>query len=648
MAYEHEPTFEYSDRSPLILHRHRCLGYRLGSINKRKSTIRLLGKLAKSMAQQSQRVMDYIHGLTKRKETTCGKNHDSPNRQPHCRRLHQTSRRHKILHTITHGNRNLKFSPDTQNHPSYEIPPGPIQWYSRRPIENESTSRVVPQTDHLTNDISENGHARNRSICIETHRCSTKICQRRPEGQRQRIHGRVQQAVELQSRMDISTTSPNSPRPPTSEFSSRLLLTSTAKVGESFLETRSEEASCVPADATNEPQSTPSRLTNKQSPSRHAEISFGGLEGTGWPQEINGWNNSEMIFLQSAWRMSTLKTYRSAWESWLQWSKHNNISSSGVHPNDLARYLIFLYETKKLALRTILVHKSTVATFSNPFSSESLSKHPLIQKTIKAISLKNPPKFKTTTWNVDLLRKHIAFKRIDEVNIFEVSQHVAMLLLLSTGRRIHDLTLLHINSKQCSITDTEIVFKPSFGSKSDNAKYRQPGWCLLKNEEPQFDLCHWIPILIKASESRRRANPDLTNLFITTRGKVKAASRTVIANWIKLAFKEAHISDSPGSFRSAVASDNWSKNDLDLDEVLRKGNWRSTNVFLKHYFREIRNENNDESHSVSNYFKTLQTVSLAFVIIIFSMIDDDLIDIKMFLINISLINKSITNFCLSR
>lgn len=85
---------------------------------------------------------------------------------------------------------------------------------------------------------------------------------------------------------------------------------------------------------------------------------------------------------------------------------------------------------------------------------------------------------------------------------------------------------------------------------------------------------------------------------------MKAASKSIIAGWLRHVLKEANIKDSPGSFKSAVATFNWSRKDLDLDEVLRKGNWRSSTIFLKHYFKEIEAKK-DYYRSMSDNFTAL-------------------------------------------
>lgn len=226
----------------------------------------------------------------------------------------------------------------------------------------------------------------------------------------------------------------------------------------------------------------------------------------------------------------------------------------------------------------------------------------MIKKTLKAISLQNPPEHKPNTWQIEDLTNWIKSRHMDCSNLFQISQHVAVLLLLATGRRIHDLTLLHISPNHCIIDSDAIIFWPVFGSKTDNATYRQSGWKLSKNIDKVFDLCYWIQQLINASDQRRKADRSLTNLFITTRGKVKAASRSVIAGWIRTLFKQADIRSSPGSLRAAVASDNWSRKNLNMDEVLSRGNWRSSNTFLKFYCKEIQPSNTNKNSSVANFF----------------------------------------------
>lgn len=193
-------------------------------------------------------------------------------------------------------------------------------------------------------------------------------------------------------------------------------------------------------------------------------------------------------------------------------------------------------------------------------------------------------------------------------SIFQVSRYVAVLLLLASRRRIHDLTLLCINPENCSVKTDEIIFWPMYGSKTDNANYRQSAWKLTSSDQMEYDLIKCVKQLIKVSEQRRKAQPNLNNLFITTRGQVKNASRTVIAGWVKTVFMDLGIKASPGSIRSTVASFDF-HNNVSLDAILRRGNWKGAVNFFKHYCKIIENSESQSNQMLfPNYLNPCDTV----------------------------------------
>ncbi|CAH0560608.1 unnamed protein product [Brassicogethes aeneus] len=99
---------------------------------------------------------------------------------------------------------------------------------------------------------------------------------------------------------------------------------------------------------------------------------------------------------------------------------------------------------------------------------------------------------------------------------------------------------------------------------------RQSGWELGSSGDRLLDLVKWVHHLIQVSAPRRKDQENLSSLFITTRGEVKAASRSIIAGWFKKPFKDLGIDMGPGSIRSAVASFDF-QNNVSLDSILEKG-----------------------------------------------------------------------------
>lgn len=298
-----------------------------------------------------------------------------------------------------------------------------------------------------------------------------------------------------------------------------------------------------------------------------------------------GWNEAQLELLRSAWRPSTRKVYKVAWNRWLHWSRKHNIDPCKPTGSVVARFLADLHLVYKLSYNTVLLHKSVVATLSNVENAGLLSSHTLVKNVLKSISIKKPVAHKPPIWNIDVLSSYLEQRNVNENNSFATCSHTATLLLLCSGRRVHDLTLLAIDRDHLTESNDSIVLWPIFGSKTDSATYRQSGWKLLSNNNKNLDPVYWIRQTISVLDSRRKL-AKCNNLFVNIRGRNKAASRTVIAGWVKAVLSEAGIFSSAGSLRSAVASKNWDNN-YPLDEILARGNWRSSNTFSRFYKREV-------------------------------------------------------------
>lgn len=267
----------------------------------------------------------------------------------------------------------------------------------------------------------------------------------------------------------------------------------------------------------------------------------------------------------------------------------------------VARYLAHLHSDVKFAYKTILVHKSVITTFTNVTANIDLASNFFIKHMLKAISVASPQPLKPPIWDPKLLLQFMCSYNIDENNLYQVLRHTATLLLLASGRRVHDLTLLRTTQNNLIDEGNAIILWPIFGSKTDSANYRQSGWRLREHPVKELNIVFWVKHLLNISSSRRE---NMNHLFITAIGDPRPASRTVIGNWIKSLMREAGIDAPPGSIRSAVASLNWIEK-FPIDQILSTGNWKQEHTFRNYYRREIVNDNSSntgQSVSLSNYF----------------------------------------------
>lgn len=587
---ERPQAYIYSSCQSIDLYYHRRSRRGLGSHSKQPSFLEQMDTRSKKLAQQHEGTVDCFRSPSTPRSRSMQENSNITVRQPHNCGVYQQTRGHEINDVVESSDED---SSALRNHamssccPSY---PRSLQRVGRQPITREEPSGMASQQTDSIHTIQEVRHTADRSVCIKEVRCSTKLCQRRCFRSSESVHRCIQQNMAVQIGMDFSSSGINSACVESSRDFEGTVPHCRPGVGQSLLEIRSPTASRRASFHDPKPSQELNRSAHEPAAPGSRPPKIGGLDGTGWTKQVKNWSDFEIKLLEASWRTSTLKTYKPIWTRWCHWALSKNITVDNPEPQDLARYLCHLYIEENLAPRTIALHKSVVANFSNPLRAKELSSHPTIKRIVKGAFAESPSTRKVLSWKIEDLLSYLKTYTFSENSLFAVSRHTCILLLLATGRRVHDLTLLSIENGAYEDKDIEIIFWPRFGSKTDSNSYRQSGWLLKKSPEitnRQLDLVFWVKTLIAVSADRR--NPrDLQNLFITTRGVAKNASRSVIAGWIRTLFKEAGISATAGSFRSAVASHNWINSHHNIDEILKRGNWRSKNTFFKHYFKELK------------------------------------------------------------
>lgn len=580
----------------------------LGCHSEQSSPMGRMGSSPNTVAQQLKRIVGSLQGPSAAGARDRQQNGNDAIGQPNYCGLHQQARRHQIDEITGRDDTDPRILPSEELSPCSTLHPRNIQWRGRQAVEKEVIAGMAPQQEHPLMDIRGVWHTRNRSFRFKTLSGCPDICERRLERYEESVLRRIQQEMEIQPRMDIPTTSVNSTNPTSPTNVGGSVHPYRTQLGQGLLETgtHANEGETTPSDPESSPES--GRSSNELCSSRSRVLGVGGLVGSGWSRQLANWSEEEVKLLESSWRPSSLKTYKPIWLRWRKWAQTKGIQVDKPSPQSLAKYLCYLYQVVKLAPRTIAVHKSVVANFGNPVGAHELSSHPLVKQVLKGIFANNPPVKKCISWAIEDLLAFLQSYHFDDNSIFAVSRHTSVLLLLATGRRVHDLTLLSIKDGDFEDKGESIIFWPKFGSKTDSTSHRQSGWLLKRGEnnlDIKLDLVHWVKKTVSITRTRRNTSCH-NSLFITTRGRVKNASRTVIAGWIKTLLKEAGISATAGSFRAAVATNNWIGNHSNIDEILKRGNWRSKNTFFQHYFREIKPVCNRNPNILSGSFSPVE------------------------------------------
>lgn len=578
----------------------RCIKSWVGSSTEQSGCIGQLVARGTDIAFQSKRNASHITRPRRQRSPTPQQLDPDTMRQQDSRQLLKERRRYEIITPNRINLSNSEFTGPMSNTLQHTPSPRQVQQSCRPLITCSPSSRMAPNASLYANDICKVGNPNNRFVCLGDSSRSLQLCIPRPERPTSPVSRCIQCPLELFTCVDISTPILNSKSPNTPKSIDRDILNSSTTMGQGILARRPQSPSTSSAANSTQVTDAPDRHIDGASTPTSTENRPRSLEMWGWSEAVETWTPEQRLLLKNSWRKSTLKTYEVAWKRWTSWSMSKNIDMHNPTGTQLAQFLSDLHLIHNLSYNTIILHKSVVSTLCNAERSSQLSSHVLVKHILKSIALKNPKCAKPPIWDISQLITYLSNYTVNENNIFQISRHTAIILLLCSGRRIHDLTLLQVDPDHYIKSDDSVTLWPQFGSKTDCSTRRQSGWKLLTNpNNSNLNPIFWLEKTVQILHERRKASKSF-NLFITVRGAPKPASRTVIAGWVKTLFKEAGIIATPGSTRSAVASKSWLENHP-LDEILSRGNWQSAKTFQNFYRREVI-RSGDSNLNVSELF----------------------------------------------
>lgn len=574
--------------TPVSLHSDRCIRSRLGRIRGRLSPAGFMARSGTPVQSQQEGTPSHLVRITGNGSKVCGQVNPNTKRQSDGPSVPPKPRRDSLNTIIRHSQDHLQLLDDSSYPSHYELYSRSTQFCSRQSVKVQSPSRMASSAGSLRSDFSQMGRASNRFVCFTERSRRSPLRNERSEGPTSVLPRRVQQDLEVQTGMDISSAMPHASGTIRTQSGEGQIHGGLSSLAERVLESGSQNESAVPALHNLQPAQSVERHHHGSTASTSGQPSIRGMADSGWDDLLQEWSPSQRSLIESSWRPSTLRTYKQSWSKWIMWCRSTSTDVKKPGPDGIARYLIYLHRTMGLSYKTILVHKSVVTNFCKPQDAVILSSHTLVRQALKGIANETCSKTKTNKppiWNPQLVVDWLLRNSPKPDNLFDVSRRCATLLLLASGRRVHDLTLLSMAPDYMDDQDNHITFWPMFGSKTDSLTRRQSGWQLSPCSHHNIDLVFWLRKLLEIS-APRRALANTTNLFITTRGTPQAASRTVIGGWVRTVLRDAGIQESAGSTRSAVASLNWVEQ-YPIEEILARGNWASENTLIRFYKRQI-------------------------------------------------------------
>ena len=291
------------------------------------------------------------------------------------------------------------------------------------------------------------------------------------------------------------------------------------------------------------------------------------------------------------------------WKQFVDWCRVHKYSATRPSTDTICKFLIHLWEDRKLAVGTIRGFRSMLHSVLR-HNKIDIKNNQDIAEVIKSFVLEKPPKKKSIAWNVDVVLKYLAsdrFEPLDKISMRDLTKKTVFLLALALAKRVSELQAL---SKEVGFSGEGALVSliMSFRAKNDNKFKRLPRSFLVKGltqlvgPEEERKLCPVRALRAYLARTKEFRQEQVENLFLAVKDPSRPASKNALAYFIKSTILEAYQNVSETTMKlcrvtphevRAVATSLAFTHNLALETVLEAAQWRSNSVFTGHYLKEV-------------------------------------------------------------
>ena len=347
-------------------------------------------------------------------------------------------------------------------------------------------------------------------------------------------------------------------------------------------------------------------VQRKETSSGSGETSSSRLAAVRNSLRKGGFSDKATKRISGSVRSSTGAIYDSKWSIFSTWCQSKQVDPLSATAQQLADFLVFLFEEKKFTPSTIKGYRSAIARTIHLSGGPDFGKNEFLSLLIKNFCLERPRERRLVpAWDVSLVLKALQlppFEPLSGITFKHLTYKCCFLLALATGRRRSELRALSI-SESClrfaaDKSSVTLLTDPAFLAK--NQLFEKGSGLIVIPAIPNSDshnqnLCPVRALeqyLLCSAQFRSKGNK---RLFVPIKKGIKDITAKSISTWIcqavMLAYKSSEEFMSRHNVKAhevrAIAS-SWSIfNSSSLSEILAAGFWRSGNTFFNHYLRSM-------------------------------------------------------------
>ncbi|KAK2828053.1 hypothetical protein Q5P01_019087 [Channa striata] len=311
------------------------------------------------------------------------------------------------------------------------------------------------------------------------------------------------------------------------------------------------------------------------------------LERLGFPPAV-------VQTIQGARAPSTTALYAAKWSAFQRWCLERNMDPASCPLSQILTFLQLLVE-RNLALSTVKTYTAAISSCHEGFGERSVFAHPLVKRFLKGVRRQRPvTRSITPQWELPLVLhalRNPPFEPLSQISLKFLSLKTALLLALTSAKRVSDLCALSVSPSCLTIREDESLAvlrpNPAFMPKIITSSFRS------RMEEDFHRLC---PVRALSHYVARTAGVRRTQqLFVHYRehSQGKPLTKQRLSHWLCDAITQAYVSagkEPPQNMRAhstrAVSSSTALFNGMSVDDICAAASWASPCPFVRFYLRD--------------------------------------------------------------
>lgn len=314
--------------------------------------------------------------------------------------------------------------------------------------------------------------------------------------------------------------------------------------------------------------------------------------------------------IQSARAASTRASYTAKWTAFQRWCVERSLDPTACPLPHVLSFLQLLVD-RNLAFSTVKTYAAAISSCHEGFGDRSVFSHPLMKRFLRGVRRHRPvARSLAPQWDLALVLRALVkapFEPLDQVPLKFLSAKTALLLALTSAKRVGDLSALSVAPSCLRIqgdgSSAILRPNPAFTPKSITSSFRSrvitlDGFFPPPHKSEEEATSHLLcPVrALSCYVARTAALRRSQRLFVHYREHSQGhpLSKQRLSHWLCEAVSQAYLSsgmDPPGSIRAhstrGISSSTALHGGMTVEDICTAASWSSPCSFIRFYLRDV-------------------------------------------------------------